>query len=171
MDDFRIEPLDRSHELAKFSCGRPPLDDFPHLFVTQYEKRKLGRTFVAVREDCRSVVGYYTLASGSIAFEHLPAKQAKKLPKHPVPVALLGRLAVDLTTRGQGLGEALLMDALKRCLTLSQQIGIHAVEVLAIDDAAARFYVKYGFVPLADNEMHLFLPMRTVEQAHSGQGK
>ena len=79
-----------------------------------------------------------------------------------MPVVLLGRLAVDQTAQGQGLGETLLLDALKRCLDLSQQLGVHAVEVVAIDSQAKAFYEKYGFVPLLDQELHLFLPLTTV---------
>jgi GNAT superfamily N-acetyltransferase len=111
----------------------------------------------------KRVCGYYTLASSAVHFDHVPTALTRKLPKHPVPVVLLGRLAVDQSAQGQGLGETLLMDALKRCLDLSQQIGVHAVEVQAIDDSARAFYEKYGFVPLLDGALHLFLPLTTVE--------
>jgi GNAT superfamily N-acetyltransferase len=163
MDDWRIEPLSKAHLRGEFCCGKAPLDEFIRSLVSQYEKRKLGRTFVAVRPEEKRVYGYYTLASGSVPCQHLPAAIARKLPKHPVPVALLGRLAVDQTAQGRGMGADLLMDALHRCLALSAQLGLYAVEVLAIDDAARQFYLKYGFVPLVDNEMHLFLPMSVIE--------
>jgi GNAT superfamily N-acetyltransferase len=163
--EWLIEPLDHSHERGEFSCGKAPLDTFLHSLVSQYEKRKLGRTHVAVRPGEKRVCGYYTLASGAISFAHLPAKVAKKLPRHPVPVALLARLAVDQSAQGCGLGKALLMDAFKRCLALSKELGIYAVEVDAIDQEACAFYLKYGFVPLQDNEQHLYLPMATLEKA------
>jgi GNAT superfamily N-acetyltransferase len=165
MDKWHLERLDRTHERAGFCCGNAPLDQFLHSLVSQYEKRRLGRTYVAVLPGARRVLGYYTLASGAVSFENLPAKAAKKLPKHPVPVALLARLAVDQTVRGQGLGRALLMDALKRCLDLSAQVGIHAIEVDAIDQEAKTFYEKFGFVSLQDNERHLYLPVATIEDA------
>src|SRR5947209_12357325 len=92
VDEWRIEPLDRSHERGEFCCGTTSLDTFLHSLVSQYERRKLGRTYVAVRPGEKRVFGYYTLAAGSLSFQHLPAKVAKKLPKHPVPVALLARL-------------------------------------------------------------------------------
>ena len=112
MAEWKIERLTRSHERASFTCGKPPLDDFLRSLVTQYEKRNLGRTYVAVRAGEPRVLGYYTLASGSVPFQNLPAPAARKLARHPVPVILLARLAVDQSVQGQGLGESLLLDAL-----------------------------------------------------------
>ena len=100
--DCRIERLCRIHDRAGFSCGKPSLDEFLRRLVTQYEKRDLGRTFVAVVPGDTKVCGYYTLASGGIAFQNLPAAAAKKLPRHPVPVVILARLAVDLGAQGKG---------------------------------------------------------------------
>jgi GNAT superfamily N-acetyltransferase len=168
--EWRIEPLRASHERGEFSCGKAPLDDFLRLRASQYEKRRLGRTYVALFPGTTTVAGYYTLAAGAVAIANLPPDAAKRLPKHPVPVILLGRLAVDRTARGQGLGRALLRDALHRSVELSEQIGLFAVEVLAIDAEARDFYVKYGFVPLADNEQHLFLPIKTIEEGRT-EGK
>ena len=164
MVDWTIEPFGKCHERASFTCGKPPLDDFIRARVSQYEKRRLGKTFVAVPPDEPRVIGYYTLAAGAIDFERLPADAARKLPKHPVPVVLLARLAVDQSVQSKRLGEGLLLDALQRSLDLSAGLGVHAVEVDALDDAAARFYCKYGFTPLRDNPLHLYLPIATVEQ-------
>jgi GNAT superfamily N-acetyltransferase len=165
MSDWQIERLDRSHERREFSCGRGFLDDFLRTLVRQYEKRNLGRTYVAVRAGDKRVLGYYTLASGSVSFESLPSKSARKLPRHPIPVVLLARLAVDQSAQGQGLGAALLVDALERCLLLAESVGVHAVEVEAIDEVAKAFYEKYGFVPLSDAPNHLYLPVATIRQA------
>lgn len=161
--DWTVEPFDKTHDRSAFECGRPALDDFIRARVSQYEKRRLGKTFVAVPPGEKRVIGYYTLAAGAVAFEHLPGDSARKLPKHPVPVVLLARLAVDRSAQGRGLGEALLMDALQRSLDLSGGLGVHAVEVDALDDAAAAFYRKYGFTPLLDDPLHLYLPIATVE--------
>jgi len=163
--DWIIEPLSKSHERDDFSCGKQPLDEFIRTRVSQYEKRKLGRTFVAIATDNRKVLGYYTLAAGVVSFEHLPTDSSRKLPKHPIPVILLARLAVDLSSHGQRLGEGLLLNALQRSLDLSVELGVHAVEVDAIDDSAAGFYRKYGFIPLLDNPLHLYMPMTTIEKA------
>lgn len=168
MSEWRIERFSRSHDRSAFSCGKPPLDDFIRRFVTQYEKRNLGRTFVAVREGESRIGGYYTLASSSVTFEHLPEESARTLPKHPVPVVLIARLAVDASMQGQKLGEKLLIDALSRCLDLAEQLGVHAVEVDAIDDQARSFYLKYGFVSLKDDPRHLFLPVATIRDALGG---
>jgi predicted GNAT family N-acyltransferase len=165
MADWLIEPLDRRHVRSAFSCGKPRLDDFIRTLVNQYEKRNLGRTYVAVRAGDPQVFGYFTLASSSVRFVNLPAELAKKLPRHPVPVVLLARLAVDQTVRGQRLGEILLLDALDRCATLANNLGVHAVEVQAIDDEARSFYQKYGFAPLIDDRLHLILPIATVRDA------
>ena len=132
--------------------------------MSQYEKRRLGKTFVAVLPGEKRVIGYYTLAAGAVAFEHLPTDIARKLPRHPVPVVLLARLAVDQSRQGQRLGEGLLLDALQRVLDLSSELGIHAVEVDASDDAAVAFYRKYGFVSLQDDIHHLYLPIATIEK-------
>src|SRR6516165_6128844 len=109
MGNWQISPLDRSHQRGEFCCGKAPLDEFIRSLVSQYEKRKLGRTYVAILPGDRKVQGYYTLSSGAVPFQNLPSHTAKKLPKHPVPVALLGRLAVDKSAQGRGLGEELLM--------------------------------------------------------------
>jgi predicted N-acetyltransferase YhbS len=161
VDEWRIECLGRKHVRAGFDCGKPALDEFLHALVNQYEKRNLGRTYVALRKDASRVLGYYTLASGSIAAESLPVNQAKKLPRHPVPVVLLARLAVDRSVHGG----FLLRDALSRSLDLSEKLGIHAVVVDALDDEARAFYERFGFLPLTDDALRLFLPLSTIRAA------
>ena len=163
MTEWNIEQLGKDHERSDFSCGKSSLDDFIRSRVSQYEKRRLGKTFVAVRQDSKQVLGFYTLAAGAVAFKQLPSDRSRKLPRHPVPVVLLARLAVDKSIQGLRLGEALLLDALQRSLDLSQGLGIHAVEVDAIDETAAAFYAKYGFSPLIDNPLHSHLPITTLE--------
>jgi GNAT superfamily N-acetyltransferase len=163
--EWRIERLGRGHLRESFDCGKPSLNDFLHALVSQYEKRNLGRTYVALREADQRVLGYYTLASGAIEPESLPAKQAKKLPRHAVPVVLLARLAVDRSVHGNGLGGFLLRDALTHSLGLSERLGIHAVVVDALDGEARAFYERFGFLPLTDNPMRLFLPLSTIGTA------
>jgi hypothetical protein len=164
--DWRIERLDPGHVRDGFDCGKPSLNDFVRALVSKYEKRKLGRTYVAVQGEDRRVLGYYTLASGSTEVQSLPASQAKKLPRHSVRVVLLARLAVDQIGHGRGLGGFLLRDAMTRSLGLSEKLGIHAVVVDALDaEAKAFFYARFGFVPLMDYEMRLFLPLSTIRSA------
>ncbi|MGP0070213.1 MAG: GNAT family N-acetyltransferase [Isosphaeraceae bacterium] len=165
MSDWRIERLDRIHVREGFDCGKPSLNDFLHTLVSQYEKRNLGRTYVAFQEGDPRVMGYYTLASGAIDAESLPAKQPKKLPRHAVPVVLIARLAVDRNVHGRGLGGLLLRDALTQTLDLSEKLGVHAVVVDALDAEARAFYERFGFLPLTDDPMRLFLPLSAIRAA------
>jgi GNAT superfamily N-acetyltransferase len=165
MADWRIERLQPVHQRQDFCCGKIALDEFLRTRVSQYEKRRLGRTWVAVCPPDNRVYGYYTLASSAVAFENLPKNLAKKLPKHPLPVLLLARLAVDQTAKGQCLGKLLLHNVFQKAIELSANMGIHAVEVDALDEEARQFYGKFGFSPFLDNEKHLFLPMATIEDA------
>jgi hypothetical protein len=126
MDDWVIEGLKPSHQRAEFACGKASLDVFLRKLVSQYEKRRLGRTFVATEPGQARVAGYYTLAAGSFAESRLPAEQRKHLPKHPVPTIHLGRLAVDTAYRGRRLGETLLIHALRAALALSEKLGAFA---------------------------------------------
>lgn len=164
MANWTIEPFGKAHDRSAFSCGRKSLDDFIRTHVSQYEKRRLGRTFVAVAEGEKRVIGYYTLAAGAVTFEHLPTETSRKLPRHPIPVILLARLAVDQSAPGKRLGEGLLLNALQRSLDLSERLGAHAIEVDALDDSAVAFYVKYGFAALLDNPKHLYLPIDTIKK-------
>lgn len=161
---WEIHDLDPDHDRAAFSCGHPSLDAFIKQFASQNQKTGVSRTFVATKPGEMIVRGYYALAAGSVQFQHLTEDQRKRLPKYPVPVAHLGRLAVDKSVQGQGLGAHLLLDALWRISRSERDLGIHAVEVVAIDDAAKRFYLKYGFTELADDPHHLFIAMKTVRQ-------
>lgn len=170
MANWQIERLDRSHQRGEFSCGKAPLDKFLRTLVSQYEKRKFGRTYVATQPPAKHVLGYYTLASSAIPFDAVPHAASRKLPRHPVPVVLLARLAVDQSVHGQGLGAELLVDALRQCLELEVRLGIHAVEVDAIDEEAKQFYARYGFEPLLDNALHLYLPMTKVQLGFSERG-
>lgn len=163
MAEWVIEPLRKEHERAEFSCGKPLLDSFLQALVSQYEKRRLGRTYVATEQGHCRVAGYYTLSAASCDVNFLPESLRKKLPNQPVPTIHLGRLAVDLSSRGKRLGETLLFHALHAALDLSLKLGAFGVDLWAIDDDARTFYQKYGFVVLQDAPLHLFLPMKTVE--------
>src|SRR5438874_767237 len=162
--DWTIEPLTTAHDRKAFQCGRAQLDEYLHKYAKQHARKNVGRTFVAVRAGEKKVLGYYTLSSSSVAFEHLPEELQKKLPNYPLPVALLGKLAVDQSARGQGLGELLLIDALRRVVAIADQLAIFGVEVDALDNSAKAFYEKYGFQPFHDQPLHLFLPLDTVRQ-------
>lgn len=159
---WRIERLTADHDRSDFFCGKPPLDEFLQRFATQYDRRDCARTYVAVLPPAPAVLGYFTLSGGALDLRMLPEVVRNKLPRHPAPVACLGRLAVPRAAQGQQLGKALLLDALRRCSQSSLQIALYAVEVEAIDEEAKGFYLKYGFTPLADDPLHLYLSMKTV---------
>ncbi len=118
--------------------------------------------FVAVVPPDAEILGYYSLSAGAVSLDALPADQRRKLPRHPIPVAHLGRLAVATKCRGQRLGEFLLIDALRRCGTIADSLGLHAVEAVAIDDSARQFYLKYGFESLIDDPRHLYLTIAKI---------
>jgi GNAT superfamily N-acetyltransferase len=164
MSDWTVEPLAKGHERAAFSSGHATLDDFLKKYAGQYARRKLGTTYVAVTLGQPRVLGYYTLAPSHFEFANAPAELLRGLPKHPVPSLLLARLAVDQAERGRGLGRFLLLDALARCVRVAQEVAFRAIEVEAIDDEAAAFYAKYGFVPFPGDPHHLALPLETVEE-------
>ena len=162
MAGWTIQKLDRSHDREAFDCGNVVLNDWLHKRVSQFEKRDLSRAYVALRERELRVYGYYALSTHRVRYEALPAEQAKGLPHIDVPVVLLGRLAIDKSTQGQGLGSLLLIDALRRAELVATQLGVRAVEVDAMDDAARRFYLKFGFTSLLDDRNHLFLSIKAV---------
>jgi GNAT superfamily N-acetyltransferase len=159
-----VERFSRAHDRSQFDCGVEILNQWLVTLVSQYERRDLARTYVAVIPGEKLIRGYYAIANHRVSYEALPADQAQGLPRIDVPVILLGRLAVDRSTQGQGLGEFLLIDALRRASHIAEQIGVRAVEVHAIDEAARGFYLKYGFVPLLDDEHHLFVPMAVIRK-------
>jgi len=164
MADWVVEPLAREHERDHFSCGHVSLDDFLKKYAQQYAKRKLGITYVAVPNGQKRVLGYYTLAPSHFEFANAPAELLKGLPKHPVPTLLLARLAVDQSERGKGLGRFLLLDAFGRCLRVAREVAFRAIEVEALDSAAAAFYARFGFLPFPTNPYHLAIALETVDR-------
>lgn len=161
---FAIEPLSREHDRATFDSGEPALDDFLHRHARQNQEKNVSRTYVAVRSGERKVLGFYTLASGAVHFEHLPEDVRRRLPRYPVPVVHLARLAVDRSVRGLRLGEFLLLDALRRAARVADEMGVFAVEVTAKHERAREFYLRYGFRPFVDERLRLYLPIETLRR-------
>ncbi|MBK5915217.1 GNAT family N-acetyltransferase [Rhodocyclus purpureus] len=164
--EYRIRGLDDQVETASFRCGEPALDQYLRRYANQDIRRGVARVFVATPTDQASVVaGFYTLSAASVAAEQLPDSLRKKLPRYPVPAALLGRLAVSETAQGQGLGSILLVDACKRVAAASQTLAVAAIIVDAKSPAAAAFYQHFGFVELPGQPGRWMLP-----RAHFSQG-
>lgn len=168
---WRIEALSGEHERAGFSCGHPQLDAYLRQQAGQHGRKNLGRTFVAVRPGESKALGYYTLSASSVEFSEVPDAVRTKLPRYPLPTALIGKLAVDVSVRGRGLGEYLLMDALRRVVAVSSEMAVMAVEVDAVDETAQRFYLTYGFLPFLDAPLHLFLPLQTITRLFGSSSK
>jgi GNAT superfamily N-acetyltransferase len=155
---FVIEALSSSHDRASFSCAVPALDQYFQKQVTQDVRRRATTCYVAVDSAEGKIAGYYTLAAAGVPLAEVPAELAKRLPRYPsVPVARLGRLAVDQDYRGLKLGSALLWDAIQRCLR--SEIAIFAMVVDAKDALAEAFYVHHGFVTFGSQPRQLVLPL------------
>ncbi|MBV9851552.1 MAG: GNAT family N-acetyltransferase [Armatimonadetes bacterium] len=154
-----IQPLTRAHDRSGFDCGNESLNRYLRELARQDAGRDLGITFVAVGGPGETrILGYYMLTMSKVNPLGVPDKSLP--PARDVPVALLGRLAVDRGSQGQGVGERLLFDGLFRIQQIASQMGSFAVVVDALDQAAARFYAKYGFKPLNDDPLHLYLSMK-----------
>ncbi len=167
MTDFQnlvIEPLNPTHDRTGFQCGVEALDRYLKKQAKQDIKRRISRVFVATKPDNpKVVIGYYTLSTLSIELNQLPEKLARKLPKHPVPAALIGRLAVSNAAQGQGVGKMLLADAIKRTLAVSDQIAIYTMVVDAVNDNARGLYQQFGFARLSNDSPRLFLPLKSFD--------
>ena len=157
---FIIEPLTANHSREAFDCGEESLNDFLKRFARQNNEKGLGRSFVAVKSDETKIYGYYTISSGALSFDTIP----EKLPRYPIPVVHLGRLAVDIAAKGQKIGQALLADALTRAVSVADQLGIYAVEVYALNETAREFYLKFGFTGLLDDRRHLYLTIKKIRK-------
>lgn len=165
-DDLKlvIAPLNKNHDRSGFHCGESSLDDYIRKRARQDVKRRISQVFVATEPGHpATILGYYTLSTVSIELGELPQNIARKLPRHPVPAALLGRLAVGQAGQGRGLGGMLLVDALKRTLAVSDDIAIYAMVVDAINEGAQRFYEQFGFAPLDSAGRRLFLPLQSIQ--------
>lgn len=157
---IQIEKLSAKHDRLSFDCGVEELNSYLIKYSGQHERKGIGRTYVATANNDVRVLGYYTISSSAVAFDVVP----ENLPRHPVPVALVGRLAVSTDARGQRLGEMLLVHALQSAQRAAKIVGIYAVVVDALDESVKSFYWKYGFNSLIDDPLHLYLPMKAVEK-------
>ncbi len=123
--------------------------------------------FVCTDGNSDAILGFYTLSALSIDLASLPDELSRKLPRHPIPCALIGRLAVDRSAHGRGLGSMLLADAVKRTVAAGETVAIHALVVDAANEHAKRFYKKFGFAPLTEAPMRLFLPLGRIAHGES----
>jgi predicted N-acetyltransferase YhbS len=153
-------PLTQLHDTGSFDCGVEALNEYLRRYALLNHQNRAARTYVALREN--RLVGYYTLASGSVSRSEVPARVAQGMGSYPVPITLLARLAVDVSEKGKGLGKGLLKDALGRTFQASEIVGSRAVVTHAKDEPAKAFYQNFDFVPSPINEFHLYLLMKDV---------
>lgn len=155
----------KQHDRSSFTCGVASLDDYIKTRASQELKKRVSTPYVLTDSPDSKVLGYYCLSSYSIAMTDLEASTSKKLPRYPLlPAVLLGRLAVDTGYQGRGYGEFLLLDAMKRCLELSDRLAAVAMLVDAISQGAASFYKDYGFIEFPDDRMKLYILMAEIEK-------
>ena len=165
----RIEPADAA---SGFACGKHPLDDYFRRHAVPNDRANIGRAYVRRRGEhdppgLPDVLGFYTLSMAQVEPASVSTVLAAKLPKYPIPVALIGRLAVDARAQGRRLGESLLIDALRRVVEAAAIVACTGIIVDAKDEDAERFYAKYDFVTVsAEHWPHrMFLPISTAKAA------
>ncbi|MBN2024980.1 MAG: GNAT family N-acetyltransferase [Pirellulales bacterium] len=163
----RPVPLEKGHVPSRFDCGVESLNDYLQKHAYANHQNRSARTYVAARGA--RVVGYYTLAAGSVRREETPQRIAHGLGQYPVPVVLLARLGVDLTEQGHGLGGALLKDAILRAVQAADIIGSRAILTHAIDENARAFHSRFGFEPSPVQELHLYLLVKDVKRTLSAE--
>jgi ribosomal protein S18 acetylase RimI-like enzyme len=161
---YYIQAFNKSVDTAAFRCGQAAFDDYILRFVTQDIRRNVARVFAATpASEPNRLAGFFTLSAGSVNCADLPPLLAKKLPRYPVPVALIGRLAVDVQFQRAGLGGILLADACQKVVQASNTLAVAGIVVDVKDTAAAHFYQSFGFLPLPGHANRMLLPAKAFE--------
>jgi GNAT superfamily N-acetyltransferase len=164
------EPLGRGHDVADFACGVASLDLWLKKHASQARAVGSARTFAVVDAEQQRVVGYHALTAASIAHEVATPRAAKGMPRHPIPAALLARLAVDQSVQGHGIGAWLLRDAMLRAMAAAESVGIRVLLVHAIDDNARRFYERHGFEASPTDPRNLQMLMKDIRASAETAG-
>jgi GNAT superfamily N-acetyltransferase len=163
---WREVPIGKQYDREVFDCGEVALNEFLQRHARKSHERSGSKSFLAIDQtDGKSILGYYTLSPASLTYERTPESVRKGLARYEVPVFRLGRLAVDRSVQGQGLGGQLLLAAGRRCLLAASEVGGVALLIDAKNERAAQWYASYGAIPLLDAPLSLLLPLRTIESA------
>lgn len=160
MSKAQIAKLAGAHDASKLDSGSHALDRYLKIHALQSQHANIAQTYVAVTGE--RIVGYHTLVVGSVVYGDAPGRLTKGIPRHPVPIMLLARLAVDRDWQGKGLGAALVADAMRRALQVADIAGVRAMAVHAKDDAARRFYEHLGFEPFAGEPLTLYRLLKDI---------
>jgi GNAT superfamily N-acetyltransferase len=171
LSTWHEEPIAKHHDRAAFDCGDDALNQFLYRHARQSHEKGGVKTYLAVSDSNQKVLGYYSVSPASIAYERAPGVITRGLARHEVPVFRLGRLAVDVSAQGQGLGGQLLLAAGRRCLLVASQAGGVALLIDAKNEQVAMWYASYGAVPLLDAPLSLLLPFKTIHAALAAAGK
>jgi GNAT superfamily N-acetyltransferase len=164
---LRIEKLNRTHAVEPFTCGQPELDRFLVRHAQSAQQSNSSQTYVALAGQ--EIVGFYTIVAGEVHHANAPERVVKGMPRHPIPLLVLARLAVHTSAQGRGIGAGLLLDALGRTLQVADVVGIRALAVHAKDDQAAAFYRHFGFAPSPTDPRHLFMIIKDIRLAAGQQ--
>lgn len=157
---IRIEPLAPRHDRSGFTCGKAALDRYIRQQASQDVRRGVASVFVAsAPEQPGRILGYFTLSAASVAPAALPPEMARRLPRHPIPAALIGRMAVDLSVARRGLGAILVADAVQKAMAAARIVAVSVIAVDPIDDEARAFYATFGFRALHGPERRMFLAL------------
>lgn len=157
-----FELLAEKHSRVNFDCGEEALNLYLRNFARQDMRRELARTFIIRQEEDDKVLGYYTLCSGALDVSELPDNLLKKLPKYPIPVVRLARLAVDNKQQSKGYGELLFADSLFRTSLAGENIGVYGIVIDAKHEKAKQFYQQYGFQSISTNPLLLFSSLKEI---------
>lgn len=164
-ETLRVEPLGPQHDRTTFDCGEPHLNRYLREQATQDIRRQVARVYVAGGDAPSRILGFYSLSAAAFQRDDLSPDEAKRLPRYPVPAALIGRLAVDRVHAGRGIGSWLLIDAVERVLKASETLAIHAIIVDAKSADVKPFYERYGFKAFPRQALRMYLPTSTAAQA------
>ena len=162
---LHVEKLNRTHAVEHFTCGQRELDRFLVRHALRAQQANSSQTYVAVSAD--EIVGFYTIVAGEARHADAPERVVKGMPRHPIPLLVLARLAVQSSWQRRGIGAALLLDALGRTLQVADVIGVRALAVHAKDDQAISFYRHFGFTPSPTDARHLFMIIKDIRLAAS----
>lgn len=161
-----VQLLRPGHDLAGFGCGRAELDHWLRTYALESQQRDIARTFVVCRGKHR-VVGFYSLTMGAVRVAEAPKRLVRGLPNYPIGMVLLARLAIDRKEQGTGLGAELLADALLRALHAGESAAARLIVVDALDDRAAGFYARFGFISTPEHPHRLFLRIKDIHTSLS----
>jgi GNAT superfamily N-acetyltransferase len=166
------EPIEKRHDRASFDCGDADLNDFLQRHARKSHEKGGAKTFLAMDgADDTKILGFYSLSPASIAYERTPEVVKRGLARHEVPVFRLGRLAVDKSVQGQGMGGQLLLTAGRRCLYVAAEAGGVALLIDAKNERVVKWYASYGAVLPLDAPLSLLLPFKTIHSALAAAGK